>query len=197
MGILSGRSLATAQKMVGVPNLIYGGNHGHEIKGAGRFFVHPVAKDKKALVENAILFLQVCLRGVSGLVFENKGLSLSVHFRKLGKRAQLRFRKTFIDITRTKDFMKGLRIREGKCVFEILPKTNWNKGSALKVIRKRIPTKSMVLFAGDDHTDEDAFAALGKNDIGIQIGRNPRSRAAYYLKSQKEVSRLLMELCKI
>jgi len=197
VGILSGRSLAMAQKMIRVPGLIYGGHHCLEIKGAGLAFVHPAAKHKKTLIENANSFLQACLRGVQGLVFENKGFSLSVHSRKLGENAQSRFRKTFIEFAKTKDFMTGLSVREGKRVFEILPKTNWNKGSALKVIRKRMPAKPMVLFAGDDHTDEDAFAALGKSDISIQIGFNPRSRACYYLKSQREVGRLLTELCKI
>lgn len=197
VGILSGRSLTKARRMVGISSMIYAGNHGLEIAGPKLSFVHPEARRRRDLVQEAERQLQIVFRTVSGLIYENKGLSFSVHFRRVKDANRKKFLDKFHRFIQAWTLRRFLTIRHGKCVYEILPKTSWNKGAALKLIRRKIKEKPVVLFAGDDHTDEDAFAALRKNDIGIQIGTNPKSKAAYFLRDQTEVHRLLTELCKL
>src|SRR5258708_32842050 len=43
VGIVSGRQRADLQTRVGVPDLIYAGNHGLEISGPGFIFIEPTA----------------------------------------------------------------------------------------------------------------------------------------------------------
>jgi len=43
------------------------------------------------------------------------------------------------------------------------------KGDGIDEIRRRL-RPSAVLFAGDDRTDEDGFAVLGAQDVGIRVG---------------------------
>jgi trehalose 6-phosphate synthase/phosphatase len=44
-----------------------------------------------------------------------------------------------------------------------------DKGSVLHRIRAALPP-GPVLFLGDDVTDEDVFAVLGPDDLGIKVG---------------------------
>ncbi|QIM17138.1 bifunctional alpha,alpha-trehalose-phosphate synthase (UDP-forming)/trehalose-phosphatase [Leucobacter insecticola] len=62
----------------------------------------------------------------------------------------------------------GITMREGKQVREFSVR-NTNKGSALQLIREALPA-APVLFLGDDVTDEDVFAVLGPDDLGIKVG---------------------------
>jgi hypothetical protein len=47
-----------------------------------------------------------------------------------------------------------------------------------------------VLFVGDDENDEQAFALDG-NTIGVRVGWKRKSRARYFLRSQREIDKLL------
>lgn len=43
------------------------------------------------------------------------------------------------------------------------------KGDGIDEVRRRLG-RTAVLFAGDDRTDEDGFAVLGAQDVGIRVG---------------------------
>src|SRR5437667_6410247 len=43
LAIISGRALADLKARVGLPNLIYAGNHGLEISGPGMYYLQPTA----------------------------------------------------------------------------------------------------------------------------------------------------------
>ena len=49
------------------------------------------------------------------------------------------------------------------------------------------------MFIGDDTTDEDAFAALDPNDVGIKVGGGD-TVAGWQLPDQVDVSSVLEEL---
>jgi trehalose-6-phosphatase len=63
----------------------------------------------------------------------------------------------------------------------------------------RVQTRSQTaLYAGDDLTDEDVFElAPADKTLGIRVGRNASTRAAYYLRDQREVDLLLSHLARL
>ena len=61
-----------------------------------------------------------------------------------------------------------LTMREGKHVLEFSVRST-TKGDALEHLR-RYTEVDAVFFAGDDVTDEDAFAALSADDVGLKSG---------------------------
>lgn len=109
---------------------------------------------------------------------------------------KLLFKKTF------KSYVNNelISIIAGKKVFDIRPKVNWNKGSFAKLVINQIhmqtKTAPVVVFIGDDKTDEDVFRIL-ENDVTIHVGKKHQSRAKYYLKNPMEVVKFLQLLNKI
>ena len=59
-------------------------------------------------------------------------------------------------------------IREGKNVLEFSVRST-TKGEAVEHLR-RYTQADAVFYAGDDVTDEDAFAALSADDVGLKSG---------------------------
>jgi len=84
--------------------------------------------------------------------------------------------------------------KRGKKVWEIRPRIPWGKGEAALYLLRKFP-KVLPIVVGDDKTDEDMFEALGNRGITVRVGFSTNSRAAYYLKSTRDVTRLLEELC--
>jgi trehalose 6-phosphate phosphatase len=62
----------------------------------------------------------------------------------------------------------GLTIREGKNVLEFSVRST-TKGEAVEHLRQYTEADA-VFYAGDDVTDEDAFAALSADDLGLKSG---------------------------
>ena len=82
----------------------------------------------------------------------------------------------------------GLTVREGKNVLEFSVRTT-TKGEAIEHLR-RYTRADAVFFAGDDVTDEDAFAALGANDLGLKSGPGD-TLAAFRVADPAEVAHVL------
>ncbi len=63
---------------------------------------------------------------------------------------------------------EGVKVVVGKDVVE-LGLVSTDKGEALEQLRETLGAAA-VLYAGDDRTDEDAFAALDGGDVAIKVG---------------------------
>jgi trehalose 6-phosphate phosphatase len=85
----------------------------------------------------------------------------------------------------------GVHVTLGKAVVE-LAVTETSKGVALQQLR-RVTRAEAVFYAGDDVTDEAAFAVLGPGDLGVKIGPG-QTRAAYRLDGPPDVRDLLQLL---
>lgn len=175
---------------------MYAGNHGMEIEVQGRKFIHPGARSKAVLLPELLKRVRRRLGHVPGVLIENKNLSLSVHHRLVRKGVVRTLRKGVEKIMSEQGTSRFFKVSDGKKVLEIRPRVDWNKGSAVVWFRKAMPKRGCVFYIGDDATDEDAFRALRKKDVGVRIGRRRGSKASFYLKSQGEVPRLLEELVK-
>jgi trehalose 6-phosphate phosphatase len=147
---ISGRAGADAQRIVGIPELVYVGNHGLELDGE-------VAEWHERL--------QQFLADVDWPAAENKGLTASLHYRgSEDEGAAL----VALQAVAQRAERAGLIARFGRKVLEVLPPLDVHKGTAVKqLLAER--NMSRALYAGDDTTDLDAFRALDGLDVSVRI----------------------------
>ena len=201
VGIISGRSLSEARAMVGIKGIYYAGNHGLEIEGPGLEFVSPEAATAQTTIKDLVRELSAGLGGIKGIIIEDKGLSLSVHYRLVSKDEESRVAEIFHQITSPLLDEEKIRVTSGKKVWEVRPPIDWHKGKAVEAIKEEIKAllkleQLVTIYMGDDTTDEDAFRII-HHPQGWSIfvgGENPSSNADYFLNSTLEVEDFLSRL---
>ncbi len=201
IGIISGRSLAEIQVMVGLRGIYYSGNHGFEIAGPGLKFTNPAAETARTEMETLVRQLSNKLGHINGVIIEDKGLSLSVHYRLVKEAEVERVNEVFRQITSPSLHERKIRVTSGKKVWEIRPPIEWHKGKAVETIVRELKKvlkdeQPLTIYLGDDTTDEDAFRVLRyPQGWSIFVGpENTSSNAEYFLTSTQEVSAFLSRL---
>ena len=86
-----------------------------------------------------------------------------------------------------------LRIAGGKNVWEIVPRELEDKGAAVRRELAAIRFHAMPVYAGDDLSDEPAFAAL-RHGITVYVGRIRPTHAHFRLADAGEVRQFLEKL---
>lgn len=160
VGIVTGRAAADAQARVGLPDLLYVGNHGLEWIHQGEHSVHPAGLATERVLGQALTAIRERLEqvaSVGGVIFEDKRLSGSVHYRLSDD--PLKVGNDLASITDQVAREYGLRVSAGKMVFELRPLAEVNKGTALEMLIAQHRLDAAVFF-GDDITDVDGFLAL-------------------------------------
>lgn len=186
MGIATGRSLTDIQKIIAIKGLFYIANHGLEISLKGKYWVHPKADRLRSYLKKILSELRKSIRHINGVLLEDKGLTLSIHYRTIPNR----FAKEILTIvTSVIDLHKEkFIITHDKKVHEIRPNIDWDKGKAVLKLSNYVGKGAgMKIYIGDGRTDEDAFRVLGKDDVAIRVGYKRKSLASYYVKNPKEV----------
>ena len=146
---ISGRGGDEARRIVGVPELIYVGNHGLEL-------------DARAVGWGRRL--QDFLDDVDWPATENKGLTASLHYRgSEDEDAARALREVTVRAERA-----GFVARFGRKVLEVLPPLDVHKGTAVRQLLAERDL-SRALYAGDDTTDLDAFRALDGPDLAVRV----------------------------
>ena len=204
--VLTGRQVSTARAIAGLDSLIYAGNHGAEWWQAGEEWTDPEVAEAIPLVHSLASSIQRALESVPGLVIEDKGISLSVHYRLAEDPSQTRDAiMRFLDDAPESS---RLSVREGKLVVEVRPLAAVDKGTALRQVVERHGLRS-ALAMGDDRTDIDAFRALvelrrKRAFVGITVavlGANVPAQlvelADYHLASVAETEIILRWLAEI
>ena len=203
VSVISGRALGKIGKLVGIKGIIYAGNHGLEAEGPGFKFTAPGSLRAKKAVTEIKKRLKKELKFFKGALVEDKGLSLSVHFRMVSKGKQGEVKRIFKKTTAPYEAAGKIVVTEGKKVLEVRPPVKWDKGKIVSLLltRKKKKRKKAVVpfYIGDDKTDEDAFRALGSRAYAVKIG-NPGGKstsAGYYLQGAKEVREFLKKILNI
>jgi trehalose 6-phosphate phosphatase len=187
--LVSGRARADLQTRVGIPGLIYAGNHGLEIGGDGFIFIESAAAALCAALEELAADLTEKLQHVPGAFVEDKGLTLSVHYRRTAVADREEVRRIVEAALAGPN--TALRLTRGNEVFEIRPSVSWNKGSAVRWIKERLgKPDALTIYLGDDATDEDAFEVLPEA-IRIRVGNPSETAAQYQLEGPADVRRFL------
>jgi trehalose 6-phosphate phosphatase len=180
--VISGRARADVlRKVAAVPLRAVLGNHGMEPWSGHAGARRLVARWRRLLAGR--------LPEEPGVVLDDKGPSLAIHYRQAKARATMRRR-----ILAAVAELPGARIVTGKMVVNVLPANAPNKGTAVVSLCRRLRCEATI-YVGDDDNDEDAFAlAEHASVLGIRVGRSRRSRARYFLPGQRAVDGLLAAL---
>ena len=201
VGIVSGRSLTELKAMVGVEGIYYAGNHGLEIEGPGIKFVSPAAEAAQTGMKELAGQLSAKLGDIGGVIIEDKGLSLSVHYRLVEEDEEEQVAEIFAHITSPPLDAGRIKVTSGKKVWEVRPPIDWHKGKAVEAIVQEIKAllnlgQPLTIYLGDDTTDEDAFRVVHRpEDWSIFVGgENSSSNADYFLDSTSEVKDFLSRL---
>ncbi len=192
VAIISGRSLDDLRTRVAVEGLIYAGNHGLDISGPGLRFVEATAVAEQGRLGDLAETLAVRLQAIAGAIVENKTLTISVHFRCVATH-ELQCLRRIVDDT-VAEGQHRLRLTLGHKVIEIRPRVDWHKGQAMRWIQDQLGQRhALVLYLGDDETDEDAFSAM-QDAITIKVGDPSDTSAHYHVAAQDNVREVLFWL---
>lgn len=202
VALVSGRSAAVARRMVGVRNLWVAGNHGFEIEGpAGEDLADPSVYRYRAVMATAVERLEPLVSAMHGVIVENKAITLSVHWRLADPAIAPELREAVEQVSQP----LGLRITEGKRIFEIRPPALIDKGTAVLALAERLTSGhdgGAIVFAGDDVTDEDAIRALRAHhprSITVRIlgDESSPTEAEFSLRDTQAMRQFLEELARL
>jgi len=167
MALVSGRSLSDLQEWLGMPRLPMAGQHGLERRDtAGRLWIHAAPPAAKCAIKEALVPV---LARHPGLLLEDKGLTLALHYRMAPHLAAYAHRL----MTRLMSQAGGdLELQRGKRVVEIKP-AGVDKGSAVAEFMAESPFRGRrPVFIGDDLNDERGFAEVNKvGGLSIKVGK--------------------------
>ncbi|MFC1870264.1 trehalose-phosphatase [Chloroflexota bacterium] len=202
LGVISGRALADLKEKVGISGIIYAGNHGLEIEGLGIRFVNPVAEELRPILRIMHHVLSRALYTVRGVSVENKGLSLSIHYRLVEKYRAREVERIVKQLVSGTEAAGQTKLTSGKKVYEVRPAVTWDKGKAIKLLMKKYgkggrESGLLSIYFGDDLTDEAGFRVIEDYGMGISVfvgEQNQHSTARYFLKSPAEVAAFLGRL---
>ena len=196
VAVVTGRKLSDIKKLVGVKGLVYAGNHGLEAEGPSVRWSAPESKKTRKVVKTLERELKKKLRPFKGVIIEDKGLTLSVHFRMAKANELKKIDKIVKDVTAGDIKRKNIVRTSGKKVWEVRPPIAWNKGKIVAYLlgkeKQFIKRKITPFYIGDDKTDEDAFRHIKNKGFAIKVGNNKTKTAAdYYVKNISEVRKVL------
>lgn len=189
LALVSGRSLAALERLLGPMEVAMAGSHGGEFRPAGSGKVHPLADPLPADVV-AILMRFADAKG--GLLVEPKPFSAAVHYRRHPD--VLEDLLTYAEAIASR---YGLVVKHGKQVVELVMPGS-DKGTAIDRFMERAEfTGTRPLFLGDDVTDEDAFHAVARyGGSGVLVGAMRPTAARWRLKGVGAVHAWLVSALK-
>ena len=186
VAFISGRAMQSLQHVSELPETaLLVGSHGVEVHTDGRT---EVDLDDAELDRRDALgaTLEGIAEGLEGVWIEVKPAGFALHTRVAGEAETATAERRAL--AETEPEANGLTVRRGKNVIEFSVRST-TKGEAVERLRRQTGATA-VLFAGDDVTDEDGFAALGADDLGLKAG-DGSTLANHRVKGPIEVARAL------
>lgn len=188
IALVSGRSIAALDALFAPARWPVAGLHGLERRDAGGT-LHRHAPARHRLDEARLRLLYLAAR-TPGVLLEDKGIAIAVHYRAAPE-AEPALRRVLAEV------VAGLRpdyhLLEGKRVFEIKP-ASATKADAVHAFMKEAPFAGRrPIYVGDDFTDMDGFAAVERLG-GLSVAVGDRVEAQLRVASPRDVRALLADL---
>jgi len=146
---VTGRPSEVARAIVGVPEVTYVGEHGLELEPEAAEW----GKRIRAFAARA------------RWPAEDKPLTAAFHYRTAEHPAEAR---EVLEEVAAEALGEGFRTRWGRMVLEVLPPVDASKGTAVRRLLERDGVRR-ALYAGDDTTDLDGFAALDGLEAAVRV----------------------------
>jgi trehalose 6-phosphate phosphatase len=166
VALVTGRSVVEVEALFAPLKLCVAGQHGAERRDFAGRLLRQVRQPVGLRVAAERLGRFVAER--PGLVLENKGLNIAVHYRNAaGYEPELAEELASVIAELGEDF----ELQAGKMVFELKP-AGQSKGAAIAQFMREEPFRGRTpVFVGDDLTDESGFAAMNKlGGHAIKVG---------------------------
>ena len=191
LALISGRSISDLEELLGAQRIPLAGQHGLERRdAAGRLWIHAAPPAAKCSFKEA---LAPVLARHPGLLLDDKGLTLALHYRLAPHLAAYAHR---LMARLMGEAGGGLELQKGKRVIEIKP-AGIDKGTAVAEYLAESPFRGRhPVFIGDDLNDEHGFAEVNRvGGISIKVGPGA-SCARYRLPHVAAVRQWLNEALK-
>ncbi len=189
IAIITGRSVKDIKKYLGFSPDFLVGNHGIEglpdwDRHAGSYELYCRMWEQKlsAAFQNHNLF-------DPGIRIEDKGYSLSIHYRAVHDPEDVvqKLENLFRQLTPVP------RVIPGKSVFNLVPENAMDKGGALLKLMSTQHFRT-AMYVGDDVTDEDVFRLHRPEVLTVRIENAADSAAEFFLRQRLDIKHLLDEL---
>ena len=144
-----------AARLAPPPGVLLIGEHGADAGGQEMPSPAGYATVREALEEVAGRY--------EGAWVEEKKTGLTIHGRALAAHSALRMAE---DAERALELLVPGRFERGNRIVDVRL-TGSTKGAAVLALRE---PGEVVVFVGDDTTDETVFAVLGTHDVGVKVG---------------------------
>jgi len=189
LALVTGRSIEDVDRLFGGAPLPIAGQHGLERRdGAGVWTVD----------ESAAVGMQIARRRLTdvanafdGLLMEDKGRSLALHYR-----AAPQLETYVLESVRAlgEDLGDAYAIQVGKYVVELRP-AGTDKGEAIRAFMEEAPFAGRTpVFIGDDVSDEHGFAVVNEMDgYAVKVGEGA-TIARWRLPDVHAVERWLLSI---
>ena len=186
LALISGRSIADIDALFSPARFALAGQHGAErrsVDGTLHFPAPPAARLRGPAAQ-----LRSLVQSHDGLLLEEKGASLALHYRNAPDQAGLAEHEVRRIVEALGD---DFELQAGKFVLEVKP-SGKDKGTAIAEFLAEAPFAGRTpVFVGDDLTDELGFDLV--NRIGgesVKVGQGP-TRARWRLDNADDVRRWL------
>jgi trehalose 6-phosphate phosphatase len=179
VAIVSGRRRKELAKLLRAPSVEFLGLYGWE--NVDKVLLPSRTMSSLSEVRQAF---RVLAKGMAGILVEDKGISVALHFRKASAAVQRLAHERVRKIVRR--FRGDLHVLSSHSVWDVVPNEVRGKGAAMRAALSRVRKPLLAIYAGDDVTDEPAFKVLS-GGITVLVGEPRKSHARYRLRDPLEV----------
>ncbi len=174
--IISGRSVHDLEKLLPeASGLEIWGSHGLERKSAtGEISVIPMDSQIQQGVKEGI---KLCVDLAGQEQCERKPFGVALHWRGASEQEALRLKNLVEPLWLHLCERYELDIHSFDGGIELRPKAR-NKGTVVEEILNTTPKDAIIVYLGDDLTDEDAFKALGDRGLKVLVREQSRPTLA-------------------
>jgi trehalose 6-phosphate phosphatase len=205
VAIVTGRQMEEIRRLVQLDDVYYAANYGMEIDGPDGFrFREPEGERIRSLVTSLAPQLSDSLADISGVVVENKALSITVHHRHVAAEFLTTVSRRVSEITAPAVSGGHIRVSNGnRQAIEIVPVNATNKGIAIALILEHVGKTGIQpwpMYMGDDVMDEQGFRLVndrGGASIIISPGGKDETEAQFFANKPADVSQLISRMVSV